>query len=132
MEQKPKLIASWVLQILVAALFLMAAFPKLTGDPMATAMIDQLGVGSWPGPVIGLAELAAAVLLVIPKTVAYGGVLGLLILVGAIFSHLTVLGISLGEDDGGSMFTMALVGLVLSAIIVYLRRATFAPLLQKA
>jgi len=43
-----------------------------------------------------------------------------------------VLGISLGEDDGGSMFMMALVGLVLSAVIVYLHRATLAPLLQKA
>lgn len=132
MERKPQLIASWILQILVAALFLMAALPKLTGDPMAAAMIDKLGVGGWAGPVIGIAELSAAALLVIPKTVAYGAVLGFLILLGAIFSHLTVLGISLGEEDGGSMFMMALVGLVLSAVIVYLRRATLAPLLQKA
>jgi len=132
MEQKPKRIASWILQVLLAALFLMAALPKLTGDPMAAAMIDKLGVGGWAGPVIGLVELAAAVLLVIPKTIPYGAVLGFLILLGAIFSHLTVLGISLGEDDGGSMFMMALVGLVLSAVIVYLHRATLAPLLQKA
>jgi len=76
MEQKPKLITSWVLQILLAALFLMAALPKLTGDPMAAAMIEKLGVGSWAGAVIGLAELAAAILLVISRTAAYGAVLG--------------------------------------------------------
>lgn len=132
MKTTSKPILSWILQIALAGLFLMAAIPKLTGDPMAAAMIDKLGVGSWAGPVIGLSELAAAVLLLIPITVPYGAVLGFLILAGAIFSHLTVLGISLGPDDGGSMFVMALVGLVVSMVLVYLRRSSLLPLLQKS
>lgn len=132
MNKQSKPVVSWILQVLLAALFLMAAVPKLTGDPMAAAMIDKLGVGSWAGPVIGLSELAAAALLLIPATVAYGAVLGFSILLGAIFSHLTVLGISLGADDGGSMFMMAVTGLAISAVIVYLRRSTLAPLLRRA
>lgn len=132
MKTTSKPILSWILQIALAGLFLMAAIPKLTGDPMAAAMIDKLGVGSWAGPVIGLSELAAAVLLLIPITVPYGAVLGFLILAGAIFSHLTVLGISLGPDDGGSMFVMALVGLVVSMVLVYLRRSSLLPLFQKS
>jgi len=132
MTTKNKTILDWIFRILLAALFLMAALPKLTGDPMAAAMIDKLGVGSWAGPVIGLAELTAAILLLVPKTVVVGAALALVVLVGAILSHLTVLGISLGEEDGGSMFAMASVGLVVSGVLLYMRKDAVKPLLQKA
>lgn len=132
MKQPPKVIFSWILQIALAALFLMAALPKLTGDPMAAAMIEKLGVGYWAGPLIGLTELAAAILLVIPKTVVLGAALSAAVLAGAVISHLTVLGISLGPDDGGTMFGMAVVGLLFSGVVLYLRRAVLAPLFAKA
>ncbi len=125
MKKPPKSIVSWVLQLALAALFLMAALPKLTGDPMAAAMIEKLGVGSWAGPVIGLSELAAALLLVVPAMIHWGALLSVGILGGAIFSHLTVLGISIGPDDGGAMFGMALVGMVFAGVVVYLRKEKF-------
>ncbi|MFO7724018.1 MAG: DoxX family protein [Oceanipulchritudo sp.] len=121
-KKTKKQIVSWVLQIMLAGLFLMAAVPKLTGDPMAAAMVAKLGLGGWAVYAIGLTELVAAVLLVIPRTVAYGALLGLGVLGGAILSHVTVLGISLGEADGGAMFMMATVGLVIAGIITYLKR----------
>ena len=119
---RKKRIVSWVLQVLLAGLFIMSAIPKLTGDPMAAAMVAKLGLGGWAGYAIGLTELTAAILLLIPRTVAYGALLGLGVLGGAILSHLTVLGISLGEDDGGAMFMMAIGGLLIAGIITYLRR----------
>lgn len=121
-KKDKRTITSWVLQVLLAGLFLMAAVPKLTGDPMAAAMVAKLGLGGWAAYAIGLSELAAAVLLLIPRTIALGALLGLGILVGAILSHLTVLGISLGEDDGGTMFMMAIAGAVMAGLVATLRR----------
>jgi len=130
-KQRKKRIVSWVLQVMLAGLFLMAAIPKLTGDPMAAAMVAKLGLGGWAGYAIGLTELTVAVLLVIPRTVIYGALLGLVVLGGAILSHLTVLGISLGEDDGGSMFMMAIGGAVIAGILSYLRRRPLMILVGK-
>jgi len=53
----------------------MAALPKLTGDPMAVAMISKLGLGSWAAYVLGAAKLLAVVLLLIPRTIAFGAIL---------------------------------------------------------
>jgi uncharacterized membrane protein YphA (DoxX/SURF4 family) len=121
-KKDKRAITSWVLQALLAGLFLMAAVPKLTGDPMAAAMVAKLGLGSWAAYAIGLSELAAAVLLLVPRTIAFGALLGLGVLLGAILSHLTVLGISLGEEDGGTMFMMAIGGAVMAAVVATLRR----------
>lgn len=123
-ETKSKtVVVSWVLQVALAALFLMAALPKLSGDPMAAAIMAKLGLGSWSAYLLGAAELLAVVLLLIPRTIAFGAIVGVGILSGAIVSHLTVLGISLGDEDGGGMFTMAIIGWAISAVIIYLRRA---------
>lgn len=124
-------IVSRVLRVALAVLFIMAAVPKLTGDPMAAAMVEQLGVGAWAGPAIGIAELVAAVLLLVPSTVVFGALLGWGILGGAIVSHLTVLGISLGEEDGGSMFVMAIVGFLVADGLIILHRHPLLKLLGK-
>lgn len=121
-KKDKKKITSWVLQVLLAGLFLMAALPKLTGDPMAMAMVAKLGLGNWAAYAIGLSELAAALLLLVPRTIALGALLGLGILLGAILSHLTVLGISLGEEDGGTMFLMGIGGAIMAGIVATLRR----------
>ncbi len=121
-EKKKKTITSWVLQVLLAGLFLMAAVPKLTGDPMAAEMVAKLGLGTWAAYVIGATEAITAVLLLVPRTAAYGAILAVAVLAGAILAHLTALGISLGEEDGGSMFAMAAVGLVLGGFLAWLRR----------
>lgn len=129
-EKKWKKITSWILQGALAGLFAMAALPKLTGDPTALAMVSKLGLGDWAAYGIGLVELAAAVLLLVPRWALGGALLGAATLAGAILSHLTVLGISLGEDDGGSMFLMAIGGLFLAVAIAWLRREPLRLLLS--
>ena len=99
---------------------------------MAVAMISKLGLGSWAAYVLGAAKLLAVVLLLIPRTIAFGAILGVGILSGVLVSHLTVLRISLGEEDGGTMFMMAIIGWIVGAIIVYLRRSPLQALIAKA
>ncbi len=128
-ESKPLRITSWVLQLVLAAAFLgMGALPKLTGDPMAVELFELVGA-PWARIVVGVIELVAAILLVIPRTAAYGGIAAILAMFGAIASHLGPLGImpeltdpGTGEKGPVPMFFMAIAFLVLAAVVVYLRR----------
>ena len=132
-QPKPLLIVSIVLRLAVAGIFLMMAFTKLTGQPDARWIFEQVGLGDAGMYATGAAELVAAVLLLVPKTTVYGALLAMLVVLGAIGSHLTKLGISpvlpstktpempQGQGDP-SMFGMAVAVLVFSVVIVLLNR----------
>ena len=69
----------------------------------------------------GIAELIAAILLLIPRTKVLGALMALGVISGAIFFHLTKLGIEV-QGDGGTLFIMAIAVFVLSLIVVILHR----------
>jgi len=54
-------------QILLAAVFAVAAVPKLAGAHSATVMFSQIGAGQWLRYLVGTAELAGAIGLLIPR-----------------------------------------------------------------
>jgi uncharacterized membrane protein YphA (DoxX/SURF4 family) len=56
----------WAAQILLAAVFAVAALPKLTGAHSAVQMFGQIGAGQWLRYLVGTAELAGAIGLLIP------------------------------------------------------------------
>jgi len=67
--------------------------------------------------------LPAGVLLLIPRTTSVGAVLSMGIVSGAILSYLTLLGVGSEENrNGGELFMLALVVLVSSAIVAFIRR----------
>jgi uncharacterized RDD family membrane protein YckC len=66
-------------------------------------------------------ELIAAVLLLTPRFVWAGAVLAMAATGGAIFSHLTFLGIEVQEDKG-LLLLLAIVVFVASTVALYLHR----------
>ena len=118
---KKENIVSWVFQVVAALILLQSLFFKFTGAEESIYLFEQLGVEPWGRIATGLAELAAGILLLIPRTASVGAVLALGIVGGAILSHLTVLGIVV-QDDGGSLFVLAIVVLVSSAVVAFIRR----------
>jgi DNA-binding transcriptional ArsR family regulator len=114
-------VASWCCQVLVAAILAQTLFFKFTGAPEARAIFEALGAEPWGRIGTGVAELAAALLLLVPGTAVFGALLTLGLMAGAIGSHLLVLGIE-SAGDGGLLFGLALVCLVASALVVWLRR----------
>lgn len=119
LEKKAKII-SWAGQIVAAAVFGMAAPAKFMADPGAVAIFEKLGAEPVGRLATGSLEGLAIVLLLIPATAHLGGLLGAGLMVGALASHLTVLGISIDGDP--SMFMMALIALAASATVVWTRR----------
>ena len=78
---------------------------------------------------IGVAELITAFLLVWPRTRAFGAVIGLGVISGALFFHLTKLGINV-HDDGGKLFALALATFVCCLGVVFIERKQL-PILNK-
>src|SRR6266566_4244795 len=82
-------ITLWTLQVLVALAFVAAAAGKLLGSADMIALFDAVGVGQWFRYVTGLLELLGALLLIVPRTAAFGSVLLAGVMVGAVVAHLT-------------------------------------------
>lgn len=117
-------VLSWVCRIAIAIILLQTLFFKFTGaeeskyifTTLMGAEIEALGrIGS------GIVELVAACLLLFPRTAAFGALLSLGTISGAIFSHLAVLGIEV-KGDGGLLFGLAVVVFALSLVLLLLHR----------
>jgi putative oxidoreductase len=116
-------VVSWVLQAVVAVILLQTLFFKFTGAPESVYIFSKLGAEPWGRIASGVFELVAAALLLFPRTVASGALMSLGVISGAIFSHLTKLGVALTEvGDRGELFALAVVVLLGSAAVLYIRR----------
>jgi len=118
----PKTIISWILRLGIAAMFVMVAVPKLAAQAEPVELFSRLG-GAPMMYLTGVMELAAAVLLLVPKTKVYGAVLALGVMGGAIVSHLAVLGL-------GGMFPLAVVLFVAAGVLVALHRGELVALVR--
>jgi len=113
--------ATWIAQIAAAAILTQTLFFKFTGAEESRFIFSTLGVEPWGRIASGVLELVAALLLLFPATAATGAVLAGGIMAGAVLSHLFVLGIEV-RGDGGLLFALALIVLLCSATVAFLRR----------
>lgn len=103
----------WVLQVFAAFMFLMAAVPKLKGDPMMVSVFQAIGIGQWFRYLTGGLEAVGALLMLVPALSGLGASLLVVVMIGAVAAHLFIL--------GGSPL-MAVILLVVTAIIAWGRR----------
>ena len=88
------LIGLWVVQIALACLFLNAGGSKLAGAPEMVALFEAIGVGQWFRYVTGLIEVGSAIALFVPSLALFGAVALVATMLGAIATHVFVLGVS--------------------------------------
>lgn len=117
------------LRIIVAIILIQTLRFKFSAHPDSVYIFETVGLEPIGRIGIGILELIAGVLLLIPKTVWIGASLTLGIIGGAIIMHLTQLGIHV-KGDGGLLFGTAVLTFVLSAIILYLYKKDI-PFLKK-
>jgi uncharacterized membrane protein YphA (DoxX/SURF4 family) len=110
---KGRLITLWALSSLVALVFIGAGGAKLAGAAVMVDMFAKVGLGQWFRYFTGLLEVVGGIGLLTSRHAFYAASLLAVVMVGAIVTHVTIL--------GGSPVP-ALVLLVLSAIIAYLRK----------
>jgi uncharacterized membrane protein YphA (DoxX/SURF4 family) len=105
--------ALWTLKGLLAAAFLSAGGAKIYGVPMMVENFEHIGFGQWFRYLTGTLEVIGAITILMPSLAAFGGVLLSCIMVGAIATHLLLI---------GGPAVPAAVLLILSAIVVFAHR----------
>lgn len=91
-ERYAKNLTLWVLQILGAAMFLMAGFSKLSGSEPMVQAFAAIGLGQWFRYFTGALEVIGGIALLIPKVSSFGALLLAVVMVGAVIVHLAVIG----------------------------------------
>jgi len=86
------LVALWLTQIGLAAMFMFAGGLKLTGAPEMVGLFDAIGIGQWFRHVTGSIEVVSAVALLVPGWAPFGVLLLIPTMVGAVFTHLFIVG----------------------------------------
>ena len=97
---KPQRMLSRVCRLTAAVILLQTLYFKFTGAPESVYIFTKVGMEPWGRYGSGVAELIAAIFLLIPCRAWAGAILALGVMGGAIASHLTVLGIVV-QNDGG-------------------------------
>jgi len=115
------LVALWLLQIALAAMFVFAGGLKLTGAPDMVGLFDAVGIGQWFRYVTGSIEVISAVALLVPSWAAFGALLLIPTMTGAVFTHLFIVGGSAVPP------TVLLIG---ALAIAWLRRDQLASVLS--
>jgi putative oxidoreductase len=103
----------WVLQIAAAGMFLMVGFLKLSGNAQLVGLFEAIGLGQWFRYLTGTLEVAGAILLLIPRTSGLGALMLAGVMVGAVVTHVFIV--------GGSPL-MAIILLVVTGVVAWGRR----------
>ena len=114
-------VLSWILRIMAAVILLQTLFFKFTAAPESVYIFTKVHAEPWGRIGSGVIELIAAVLLLMPRFTWLGSVLALCAALGAVLSHLTLLGIEV-QGDKGLLFALALIVLLSSAVNLVLHR----------
>jgi uncharacterized membrane protein len=108
--------ALWVLQGLTAALFVFAAVPKLTADPMAVAGFTMMGLGTTGMYIVGVLEILGAVALLIPVLCGLAALAQVALMVGAVATTLIFFG-------SGPVLVPPVVVLAVVSVLAWARRS---------
>ena len=106
--EKVKLVIYWIARIAAALILVQTLYFKFTGAEESVYIFSKVGIEPWGRIGTGILELITAILLLLNATAWIGALLGLGLMAGAIFFHLTILGTEV-KGDGGYLFLLALI-----------------------
>lgn len=114
---KSKNLLLWACRIIAAFIMLQTLYFKFTASPESVYIFSQAGMEPEGRIATGIAELIASILILIPKTSLIGAGFALIIMMGAIATHILLLGIEV-MNDGGQLFIFALIVALTSFFII--------------
>jgi uncharacterized membrane protein YphA (DoxX/SURF4 family) len=111
----------WILRLVAAYILLQTLSFKFGAAAESVYIFTTVGMEPYGRIGSGIVELIASILLLIQRTTAFGAVLALGTMSGAIFFHLTKLGIEV-MGDGGQLFYMGIAVWVSCFILLIIYR----------
>jgi hypothetical protein len=112
---------SWILRLICVFILGQSLFFKFSAAPESIFIFGKLGVEPWGRYFAGLSELVACLLLLYSPLSWLGSLLSAGIMVGAMASHIFVLGIEV-QNDGGLLFGLAFAVFLAASINLFLER----------
>lgn len=119
---------TWFLRFFVAVILLQTLYFKFTAAAESVYIFSKLGMEPYGRIATGIFELVAVVLILMPRTTIFGALLGLGLMIGAVVSHIFVLGIEV-QNDRGTLFMLALLVLISCAVLIYKNKSKWSDLL---
>lgn len=119
----------WIIKLVAVIILLQTLYFKFTAAPESVFIFSTLGIEPFGRIGSGIVELIASILILIPRTTLLGAVLGFATMLGAIFSHIFVLGIEI-QNDGGTLFVLAVITLLCCLILIYNQKEKIPNLLR--
>ncbi len=114
-------IGTWALRIIAALILLQTLFFKFSAAEESVYIFSTLGMEPWGRIGSGILELIASILILYPRTTFIGAALGAGLMSGAIFFHLTKLGLVV-KNDGGQLFIYALLVFISCVLLLIIYR----------
>jgi uncharacterized membrane protein YphA (DoxX/SURF4 family) len=109
-------IGIWILRLVPALILLQTLYFKFTAHPESVKLFTLIGMEPWGRIGTGILELIAGILLLIPRFTGYGALLGLMMMTGALYFHLTKIGVNFDGDP--LLFIYAVITFVCCAILI--------------
>ena len=119
----------WIVKLVAVVILLQTLYFKFTAAEESVYIFSSLGIEPFGRIGSGIVELIASILILIPRTTLLGALLGIGVMVGAIFAHLFVLGIEV-KNDGGTLFILALITFLCCVTLVFKDRTKVMNLLN--
>ena len=119
----------WIVKLVAVVILLQTLYFKFTAAEESVYIFSTLGIEPFGRIGSGIVELIASILILIPRTTLLGALLGIGVMVGAIFAHLFVLGIEV-KNDGGTLFILALITFLCCITLVFKDRTKVMNLLN--
>jgi uncharacterized membrane protein YphA (DoxX/SURF4 family) len=116
----PTLIVKWLLRIVAATIMLQTLFFKFTAAPESVELFTLIGMEPWGRIGVGVGELIASVLILIPRTSWFGALMGIGLMSGAVFFHIAIIGIFFGGN--ALLFSYGVIVLLCCSILLYLSK----------
>jgi uncharacterized membrane protein YphA (DoxX/SURF4 family) len=120
---------TWIVRIVAAVILLQTLYFKFSGADESVYIFSTLGIEPYGRIGSGIAELIAAILILVPRTTLLGALLGMGVISGALLSHLFVLGIEV-QNDGGTLFILAIITFLCCIYLVFQNSNKFSDLLK--
>jgi hypothetical protein len=111
----------WTVRIIAAIVMLQTLYFKFTAAEESVYIFTMVGMEPWGRIAVGCTELVASLLILINTFTLAGALLAFSLMSGALFMHVTMLGIAV-KGDGGYLFFLALVVFICSLIMIYMER----------
>lgn len=119
----------WIVKFTAVIILVQTLYFKFTGAEESVYIFSTLGVEPYGRIGSGIIELIASILILIPRTTLLGALLGLGTMLGAIVSHLLILGIEV-KNDGGTLFILAIITFLCCAVLIYNQKHKLPDLLR--